>query len=497
LLGGLGLGLFVALAPSLCLCHLDKNGHRQSVTEPNGRAVSWTYDGIYRLTNETISGDPSPTPKNGSVGYGLDPVGNRSSETSSIPGIPTVASLLYDFDDRMVPAETYDNNGNTLSTGGRSFGYDSGNHLTSMNGAVTLVYDGDGHRVAKTAAGKSTTYLIDDLNPTGYAQVVEENVNGTPQRTYTYGAQRISQNQVINGTWTASFYGYDGFGNVRQLMDKTGAVTDTYEYDAWGNMINSAGTTPNNNLYRGEQYDSDLGLYYLRARYFNPVTGRFLTRDSKAGNPRGPATLHKYLYADGDPVNGMDPSGHDDEEEEAELQELDRIGPLAETPLMFAEGGEALGEGLGEGGGLGEGAGGGLGEAPPQEFVLRFSQDTARSLFSDNGTFANETISDIAGQLRSGALSPAEVPVKFVTIDSTNLIVNTRSSVALLEAGVPVEDWSLVNVTEDAREVENIMARLARNELTTAGTEAVQIAYSHRRMSLNEGEGSGRVEAPF
>jgi RHS repeat-associated protein len=217
-----------------------------------------------------------------------------------------------------------------------------------MTGVATLVYDGDGHRVAKTAAGKTTTYLIDDLNPTGYAQVVEEIVNGAPQRTYTYGSQRISQNQVVNGTWTASFYGYDGFGNVRQLMDKTGAVTDSYEYDAWGNTINSAGTTPNNYLYRGEQYDSDLGFYYLRARYFNPLTGRFLSRDSQEGSTRTPASLHRYMYANGDPVNGRDPSGHQGLIEYVETlpESTATAGVEVAEDEIFAE----LESGLGEGG---------------------------------------------------------------------------------------------------------------------------------------------------
>src|ERR1035438_5862530 len=62
-------------------------------------------------------------------------------------------------------------------------------------------------------------------------------------------------------------------------------------------------------FYRGEQYDSDLGLYYLRARYYNPATGRFLSRDPLDGNTIDPTSLHKYLYANGDPVNGIDPRG--------------------------------------------------------------------------------------------------------------------------------------------------------------------------------------------
>jgi RHS repeat-associated protein len=177
------------------------------------------------------------------------------------------------------------------------------------SGAVTIVYDGDGNRVAKTVSGVTTQYLVDDQNPTGYSQVVEEVVNGAVTRQYTYGLQRIGENQVVNSTWTPSFYGYDGGGNVRQLTSSAGVITDNYSYDAFGNLTDKTGTTPNNYLYRGEQYDSDLGLYYLRARYYNPATGRFLSRDPEDGIPTDPKTLHKYTYAGGDPVNFADPSG--------------------------------------------------------------------------------------------------------------------------------------------------------------------------------------------
>jgi RHS repeat-associated protein len=139
--------------------------------------------------------------------------------------------------------------------------------------------------------------------------VVEELTNGVVSRTYTYGLQRISQYQPIQGAWTASFYGYDGGGNVRQLTNAAGTVTDSYEYDAFGNSFTVSGTTPNNYLYRCEQYDPDLGLHYLRARYYNPATGRFMSRDPEDGNRFDPATLHKYLYAGGDPMNRIDPSG--------------------------------------------------------------------------------------------------------------------------------------------------------------------------------------------
>jgi RHS repeat-associated protein len=304
---------------------LGATGNRTGATEQSGRTLTWNYDGIYRLTNETISSDPGGA--NGSVSYGLDPVGNRTSTNSSLPGVPSVSLASFNLDDWLSP-ETYDANGNTLTTGGKTFAYDSENHLMSMNGgAVTMIYDGFGNRVAKKVGNVTTTYLVeDDVNPTGLPQVFEESVNGVVQRTYTYGLQRISENQQIQGAWTPSFYGYDGMGSVRQLTGLDEKVTDTYNYDAFGNLLSSPGPTPNNYLYRGEQYDPDLGLYYLRARYYNPQTGRFLSRDPEDGKILDPATLHKYLYANGDPVNGWDPMGREDMFETAE--KIDAEGQL-------------------------------------------------------------------------------------------------------------------------------------------------------------------------
>ena len=96
-------------------------------------------------------------------------------------------------------------------------------------------------------------------------------------------------------------------GSVRNLTNASGVVTDRYEYDAFGNSFTVSGTTPNNYLYRGEQYDPDLGLYYLRARYYNPLSGRFTGVDplSDQGEPR-------YAYAGADPVDGIDPLGTED-----------------------------------------------------------------------------------------------------------------------------------------------------------------------------------------
>jgi RHS repeat-associated protein len=105
------------------------------------------------------------------------------------------------------------------------------------------------------------------------------------------------------------YYHFDGLGSTRLLTSDTGTVTDTYSYDAFGNLINHTGTTENPFLFTGQQYDSNIGFYYLRARYYQQNNGRFMAIDPFAGDPYSPMSLHKYLYANADPVNKVDLSG--------------------------------------------------------------------------------------------------------------------------------------------------------------------------------------------
>jgi len=178
---------------------------------------------------------------------------------------------------------------------------------------VAIVYDGDGNRVSETVAGVTTKYLVDAQNPTGYAQVVDEIQNGSVAKSYSYGLERISQRPTTNGQGP-SFYGYDGHGSVRFLTDSTGAVTDTYDYDAFGNLINSTGSTANNYLFAGEQYDPALDLYYNRARYLNTTIGRFWSTDTDEGEDESPLSLHKYLFVEADPTDNRDESGNEIDE---------------------------------------------------------------------------------------------------------------------------------------------------------------------------------------
>ncbi|HEX7152060.1 MAG TPA: RHS repeat-associated core domain-containing protein [Thermoanaerobaculia bacterium] len=286
---------------------LDATGRRLAVTEGNGRGVSYSYDALYRLTGETIAGDASAA-ANGSVAYTYDPVANRLSRASTLAAVLSTISV-YDANDRLAN-EAYDANGNTRTANGVTYAYDFEDRIRSANGAaVRFVYDGDGNRVAKTADGVTTRYLVDDLSPTGYSQVVEELVAGSVQRVYTYGHTLISQRQQRNGGWDVSFYGHDAHGNVRFLTAAGGTVTDTYAYDAFGIVTSSTGTTPNDYLFSGQQYDRDLGLYFKRARYYSQDRGRFMTMDPMPGRRNDPLTLHRYMFGHADPVNRIDPCG--------------------------------------------------------------------------------------------------------------------------------------------------------------------------------------------
>jgi RHS repeat-associated protein len=286
---------------------LGASGNRLTVAELNGRSVNYGYDSLYRLTSEAIAGDPHWN--NGTVSYALDSVGNRQQMASTLPPVPA-GVFFYNANDQLT-TDTYDADGNTISSGGIADSYDFENHLTKY-GNASIVYDGDGNRVSEAVGGGTTKYLVDNTNPTGYPQVLEEVTNGALQRKYTCGHWLLSENQLANATWTKSFYLYDGHGSVRNLTDATGNITDAYTYDAFGNLITSSGSTANNYLFAGEQFDPVLSLYYNRARYLSTNTGRFWNLDSYEGQARAPSSLHKYLYASNDPIDRVDPTGNQD-----------------------------------------------------------------------------------------------------------------------------------------------------------------------------------------
>lgn len=174
-----------------------------------------------------------------------------------------------------------------------------------VSSTINYSYDAQGNRVQTEVDGKITRYVVD--NNASLPQVIAElDAQNQVKVAYLHGDDLIGQfrgNEI-------RYYHYDGLGSTRLLTDENAKVTDSYTYEAFGEILQQTGETENHYLYTGEQLDPETGNYYLRTRFYSPDSGRFWSMDSFDGWAEEPVTLHKYLYANGDPVNFTDPSGY-------------------------------------------------------------------------------------------------------------------------------------------------------------------------------------------
>ncbi|MBE9118291.1 RHS repeat-associated core domain-containing protein [Lusitaniella coriacea LEGE 07157] len=271
--------------------------------------MRYEYDDLYRLISEEVVGGDTTT-------YTYDDVGNRLSKT-----VNGTITNTYTYDDNdllkveIAGGDTieykYDKNGNLTERKENdvvtaTYVWDDQNRMVQAQtdaGTVTYKYDDDNIRVSETVGGTTKSYVLDKNRP--YAQVLAEYEDGNLDASYTYGLDLIEQERDGN----ESYYSVDGLGSTRGLTDENGTVTDTYTYDAYGEGVSEVGDTENDYRFAGEQFDGTLGQYYLRQRYYDPSSGRFTRRDTYEGNNLDPVSLHKYIYANADPVNGIDPSG--------------------------------------------------------------------------------------------------------------------------------------------------------------------------------------------
>jgi RHS repeat-associated protein len=306
---------------------LDAVGNRQKVVENTGRVVEYTYDSLYRLKSEKIT---DLNNGNRLIGYNYDLVGNRLNRTDSVEGL---ATYIYDRNNHLtqetqgnkVTNFTYDNNGSMKSriTGGETVNYrwinDGENRLVGVtkinsNGQQNLeyIYDASGDRVASIIDGVRTNYLVDPMR--GVSQVLMEyEANGQITADYTYGLGLIKSDAYGGLRLRAgneTFYHVDGLGSTRLLTNTTGQVVDRYTYDAYGRLLSRTGTNDNPYQFAGEHRDSETGLDYLRARYYDPNLGRFISKDAFAGSLSDPMSQHDYQYAHANPVRYTDPTGY-------------------------------------------------------------------------------------------------------------------------------------------------------------------------------------------
>ncbi|MCZ7670532.1 MAG: RHS repeat-associated core domain-containing protein [Chloroflexi bacterium] len=169
---------------------------------------------------------------------------------------------------------------------------------------ASFVYDGNGDRIQQVDYSGdtpvTTTYAND---PLGLTQVLLAN-NGTTQTAQLYGLDLIGQDDGAGLRLLLA----DGLGSVRQEM-AGGAVQTTTTYDPYGKLLAQTGTSGTVYGYTGEQEDAATGLVYLRARYYNPNTNQFMSRDPWNGIMQQPQTLNGYSYVLNNSVNFTDPSG--------------------------------------------------------------------------------------------------------------------------------------------------------------------------------------------
>jgi RHS repeat-associated protein len=123
------------------------------------------------------------------------------------------------------------------------------------------------------------------------------------EAVYLYGLGILAHQQAER-----QYYFHDGLGSVRQMLDSTGQVQTNYAYDPFGVPV-VAGDGSNPYQFTGEAWDGEVELLYLRARYYQPETGRFITKDPWAGSVWQPSTLNRYVYVRNDPVNSIDLGG--------------------------------------------------------------------------------------------------------------------------------------------------------------------------------------------
>ncbi len=224
-------------------------------------------------------------------------------------------------------------------TNSLSLAWNSQYQLTSVrtNGGIaeSYQYDAFGRRTSIASSG-ITNYLVYD----GIHCIAEVNSSGVLQRTYTYGPgiDNVLSMTVYGVTTGTYYYLKDHLGSVHALADTNGAIVESYRYDAWGRVLgvhdssglpigNQQSAIGNRFLFQGREYSWATGLYYFRARWYDPVTGRWVSRDEliedeqsitpQAQNPScggavavGLVDLHNaYQFLGNCPAVSIDPFG--------------------------------------------------------------------------------------------------------------------------------------------------------------------------------------------
>ena len=276
----------------------DNAGNRTSKTNQlNNFTENYTYDPIYQLTQVTQGLTTTES-------YSYDAVGNRLSSQGMSPYAYNSSNELTSTPSATF---TYDANGNTSTktnaSGTTQYSWDFNNRLSSValpgsGRTVSFRYDPFGRRIQKSGASGTVNYLYD-----GETTVGEVDASGNLVAHYTQGAG-IDEPLSALRSGAIAFYEADGLGSLTSLSSVTGAISNSYTYDTFGNGT-LTGSFVNPYRYTGRDYDPETGLQYSRARYYHPQIGRFISEDPIQF--RGGRNFYRYVR--NNPVRRTDPTG--------------------------------------------------------------------------------------------------------------------------------------------------------------------------------------------
>jgi RHS repeat-associated protein len=281
----------------------DNANRRTTLTLPNGVTTTYSYDSASELTGTSYA-TATTTLGNLTYGYDLGGQGVNLGGSYARTNIPLPISMsAYNAGNQLTQwgtaTPTYDANGNMLSDGMHSYVWDARNRLVSIDGGATASfgYDPFGRRASKTMLGVTTSFLYDLPN------VVQEVTGSNTANSLTGGVDEIFQRSDSAG---ARNFLADTLGNTLALTDSTGTSQTQYTYEPFGNTTLSGLSTTNSFAYTGRELEAT-GLYFYRARYYNPQLQRFISEDP-SGFQGG---VNLYAYAVNNPIRFRDPSGRD------------------------------------------------------------------------------------------------------------------------------------------------------------------------------------------
>jgi RHS repeat-associated protein len=308
----------------------DGNGQLTSDSSQAGNQSAYKYTSLNQLcyAASTSSNTCSSPPAN-SYRYAFDNADNLTSNNGATQQYSSADELCWAVNGNSsnncgtppsgATTYTYDTKGNRThiapTTGAQTCNtFDQANRLTqiqtgtgtSCRSAATLGaygYDGDGLRESKTVSGTTTHFTW-----AGRGAALLQQFNGTTKTSYIYGPGGLPIEQVAGSAIT--YLHHDQIGSTRVITDAAGVTgtATTFTFDPYGNQVSSSGSLATNLRFQGQYLDSESGLYYLRARYYDPTTGQFLTVD-----PAVAKTMSPYGYTQGDPLNSSDPTGLDND----------------------------------------------------------------------------------------------------------------------------------------------------------------------------------------